>query len=115
MLTVTWDRDLKQENKYILCPSVRPLSCPPEACGLTNTQVVHMMTTATCVSLLAQYTHMNMYSILKITCKNYTLCSLYLSCIKCAYTTVSCIMYNNMQIHVHIIITVYMLTSLRKV
>ena len=42
-------------NKHILCPSVRPCSCPLEACGLTNTkstlantQVVHM-TTATCV------------------------------------------------------------------
>ena len=50
-----------------------------EACGLTNTQVVHTsdMTTATCVSLLAQYTHMNvMYSIIKLTCKNNTLCSI---------------------------------------
>ena len=43
---LNWDRDLKQENKYILCPSVRLLSCPPEACGLAGTQVVHMMTTA---------------------------------------------------------------------
>ena len=45
----SYDMRKNNSNKHILCLSVRPLSCPPEACGLTNTQVVHMMTTATCV------------------------------------------------------------------
>ena len=50
-------------NKHILCPSVRPRSCPLEACGLTNTkstlantQVVHM-TTATRVLYTGKSLH----------------------------------------------------------
>ena len=81
-----------------------------EACGLTNTQVVHTsdMTTATCVSLLAQYTHMNvMYSIIKLTCKNNTLCSV--PFLHRAYNTVSCTL--ACKTHPLIIITVYSICS----
>ena len=48
----SYDMIKNNSNKHILCLSVRPCSCPPEACGLTNIQVVHMATATSTV-----YTH----------------------------------------------------------